>query len=95
MNHRLDQRARERERLIAAIDEQRRQVERNFTALRGPLGGVDRVRQTTRYIRNHRFTIWAALMLFSLLRRKRSGRGRVPARPTGNFSALGRKGPFR
>lgn len=80
MNDRLDQLGRKRERLIAAIDDQRRQVERNFVSLRNPLRGVDRMRQTTRYIKNHRLAIWAGLMLFSLLRKKRVGRGHVPAR---------------
>lgn len=94
MNNRLDQLARKRERLIAAIDDQRRQVERNFISLRRPLHGLDRVRQVTNYVKSHRFSIWAGLTLFSLLRKKRSGRGRVPARIAKGVLLRG-KGLFR
>lgn len=95
MKDHRDQWVRKREHLVAMIEDQRRQIERNFVSLRKPLQGADRVRQVAQYVKSHRLSIWAGLTLLSLLRKKRS-RGGLPAQLVLSlWPLLGRKKIFR
>lgn len=64
--------AQERDRLVAASEQQRRRMTGEYRAVRHRLQSIDRVRYTARRLLAYRGLWWAVLMLLTAVYRARS-----------------------